>query len=62
MQAMICHSIIYGAIQEDTDVWGTLTEQNSVIFHDNDVSLSFDSMISTYLSRSDYLIEMGIAV
>ena len=25
-------------LQEETDVWGTLTEHNSVIFHDNDVS------------------------
>ena len=24
--------------KEETDVWGTLTEENSVIFHDNDVS------------------------
>lgn len=30
-----------GAYMEETDVWGKLTEHNSVIFHDNDVSILY---------------------
>ena len=33
--------LILGAYMEETDVWGTLTEHNSVIFHDNDVSILY---------------------
>ena len=32
-------------MQEETDVWGTLTEHNSVIFHDNDVSAQNDAKL-----------------
>jgi len=31
-----------GAIMEESDVWATLTEQNSVIFHDNDFEVFLD--------------------
>merc|ERR1719416_91540 len=32
-----------GAHMEETDVWGTLTEHNSVIFHDNDFEVFVDT-------------------
>mmetsp|Transcript_23303 Transcript_23303/g.50476 ORF Transcript_23303/g.50476 Transcript_23303/m.50476 type:complete len:386 (+) Transcript_23303:56-1213(+) len=32
-----------GAYMEETDVWGTLTEHNSVIFHDNDFEVFVDA-------------------
>lgn len=35
---------------EETDVWATLTKQNSVIFHDNDVSLQKNDMLQILFS------------
>jgi len=32
-----------GAYMEETDVWGKLTEHNSVIFHDNDFEVFIDT-------------------
>mmetsp|Transcript_1614 Transcript_1614/g.3232 ORF Transcript_1614/g.3232 Transcript_1614/m.3232 type:complete len:181 (+) Transcript_1614:96-638(+) len=39
-----------GAIMEETDVWGSLTKHNSVIFHDND----FEVFIDTEGSNHNY--------
>lgn len=41
---------LLGAYMEETDVWGTLTEHNSVIFHDNDVSLPKNDMLQILFS------------
>jgi len=36
------HFLFVGARMEETDVWATLTEENSVIFHDNDFEIFVD--------------------
>jgi len=41
-----------GAYMEETDVWGTLTTKNSVIFHDNDVSLQKEMICYRFYSVS----------
>ena len=37
--------------QEETDVWGTLTKENSVIFHDNDVSAFCSNFSAWFVPR-----------
>ncbi len=38
--------------QEETDVWGTLTKENSVIFHDNDVSAFRSNFSAWFVPRA----------
>ncbi|KAL9181887.1 hypothetical protein ACHAXT_012230 [Thalassiosira profunda] len=43
-----------GAYMEETDVWGTLTEHNSVIFHDNDFEVFVDADGSNHNYKDNY--------
>ena len=45
--------------QEETDVWGTLTVPNSVIFHDNDVR-SPKSLAYVYIYRTIFSCELQL--